>query len=125
MTPETNCRRPNVKARYTWGTKNVHSTGIAAMKSAKSNVSASVGRRSAAEVSNRLVLSGERVVCIGRLHYLVKSKSEDGWHCVDLEWVSDDDPDGGCTCTGFRARKDCRHVRAIRKHLGLEPTQEV
>ena len=57
---------------------------------------------------------------VGRWHFLVKSKSEDGWHCVDLEPVGDDYPDGGCTCTSYRVRGDCRHVRVIRRHLGLD-----
>jgi hypothetical protein len=81
-------------------------------------VSAEVARQSSREIGQSLVLRGERVICIGRLHYLVKSKSEEGYHCVDLEMV-DDEP-GGCTCTSYRVRGECRHVDVIRFHLGLD-----
>lgn len=64
------------------------------------------------------VLGGDRFIVIGRWHFLVKSKSEDGYHCVDLEPV-EGFPEGGCTCTSFRVRGECRHVRLIREHLGL------
>lgn len=70
-----------------------------------------------------LVIRGEHVRVIGRLHYLVRSKSEDGWHCVDLEPVDDEWPDGGCTCRGFTVRKQCRHLALIHELLGLtDPT---
>lgn len=54
------------------------------------------------------------------MHFLVKSKSEDGYHCVDLEPVNEDWPDGGCTCRGYTVRKGCRHVQVIRSYLGLD-----
>jgi hypothetical protein len=82
-------------------------------------IAAEIGRRSLADVGKTLRLQGETVKCIGRLHYLVKSKSEGGWHCVDLEPVGIEWPEGGCTCRGYTTRKDCRHVRVIRKHLGI------
>src|SRR3954470_12695013 len=118
MTSETRHRSPNAYRHFTWLFRNAHSTASALRKSAQSNVSASVGKRSAAETSKSLVLQGERVYCLGRLHYLVKSKSEDGWHCVDLEPNEDYPP--GCTCTSFRVRGSCRHMRVIRAHLGLD-----
>lgn len=65
------------------------------------------------------LVKGERIRVIGRWHFLVKSKSEDGWHCVDLEYVSIDWPDGGCTCRSYDTRRDCRHIRVIRQYLGL------
>lgn len=71
------------------------------------------GRRSAPLV----VSKGERILVIGRLHFLVASKSEDGWHCVDLEAVDDDWLDGGCTCQGYQVRKTCRHVDVCRALL--------
>ena len=87
-------------------------------KSAKYNVSAKIGRRSSREIGNRLALAGDFFVCIGRLHYLVRSRSVPGeWHCIDLEPV--DGEDGGCTCTSYRVRGTCRHYRAVAKHLGL------
>lgn len=79
-----------------------------------------LARRSLRDLSKSLVLGSEQVVCIGRLQYLVKSKSEDGWHCVDLEPVDADWPEGGCTCRSFTTRRSCRHWTAVRKHLGLE-----
>jgi hypothetical protein len=67
-----------------------------------------------------LELGRERVRLIGRHHFLVKSKSERGvWHCVDLGYVDEDWPEGGCTCEGYSARKDCSHVRLVLTILGL------
>jgi len=57
--------------------------------------------------------STAKIVEIGRIHFLVESKSEEGWHCVDLEPVDDDWPKGGCTCRGFTVRKECSHVDAV------------
>jgi hypothetical protein len=68
-------------------------------------------------MSKSLVHDGERFTVIGRLHFLVKSKSEAGWHCVDLETVNEDWPYGGCTCQGFQVRRTCRHVDAIMSWL--------
>lgn len=50
---------------------------------------------------------------IGHGHVLVRSGSEKGWHIVDLGYVDNDWPEGGCTCDGFSARKTCRHYRAV------------
>jgi hypothetical protein len=61
--------------------------------------------------------STAKVVVIGRLHFLVESKSEDGNHCVDLEPVDDEWPRGGCTCQGFQVRKTCSHVDAVLDYL--------
>jgi hypothetical protein len=71
------------------------------------------------EIGAYLAIGTERVRCIGRLHFLVKSQSEDGWHCVDLEPVDDGWP-YGCTCRGFTVRKECRHVRLVAHILGLD-----
>lgn len=65
-----------------------------------------------------IVFAGETFVVIGRLHFLVKSKSEDGWHCVDLE-PQDGWPEGGCTCRGYTTRKTCRHHDTILAWLGI------
>lgn len=53
------------------------------------------------------------------MHFLVRSKSEKGWHCVDLGYVSEEWPEGGCTCEGFMARKTCRHYRAVLSALSV------
>lgn len=68
-----------------------------------------------------LVRGGEHVRVIGRLHFLVRSKSDKtSWHCVDLEEVDDDWPEGGCTCRGFTVRKECRHVALCLAILGFD-----
>lgn len=76
-------------------------------------------------ISAYLVHASEHIRVIGRLHFLVRSKTDkNDWHCVDLEWVDDDWPAGGCTCQGFQARKECRHVAVVLEILGLDkPTQ--
>lgn len=57
---------------------------------------------------------------VGRSHFLVKSGSEPGWHCVDLGYVDESWPEGGCTCEGFSVRKTCRHYRVVLDLLGIE-----
>lgn len=87
-------------------------------KSKQLNVSWRVARLSQSEIGKSLARQGEKIICIGRLHYLVASKSDPGeWHCVDLEMV--DGGEGGCTCRGFVTRKDCRHWRVVKDHLGI------
>lgn len=71
-------------------------------------------------VGKTIAYEGELFIPIGRLHFLVRSKSEDGYHAVDLQAVDDDWPEGGCTCRGFTVRRECRHVRLIRSYLGLD-----
>lgn len=67
-----------------------------------------------------LVRGSEHVRVIGRLHFLVRSKTDKTeWHCVDLEPVDDDWP-YGCTCRGFTVRKECRHVAICLEILGLD-----
>jgi hypothetical protein len=77
-------------------------------------VKASDARKSVAARGKLLVHAGERILVIGRLHFLVASRSEPGsWHCVDLERVDLVWAEGGCTCQGFQVRKECRHVDAV------------
>ena len=67
-----------------------------------------------------VVHNGERIRIIGRHHFLVASKSEGGWHAVDLGYVDEDWPEGGCTCISYQTRRECRHVRACLDLLGLQ-----
>lgn len=62
---------------------------------------------------------GEMIEVIGRFHFLVMSRSEDGYHVVDLE-PQEDWPDGGCTCRGFTTRRECRHFNAVCQLIGLD-----
>jgi len=82
-------------------------------KSLASNMRWRHAQASLAALSKYHVRDGERFIVIGRLHFLVKSKSEEGWHCVDLETVNEDWPEGGCSCRGYQVRRTCRHVDAI------------
>ena len=61
------------------------------------------------DTDNVIYFQDEEILIIGRYHFLFKSKSEEGYHCVDLEFIDEEYPVGGCTCIGFRARKTCRH----------------
>lgn len=57
---------------------------------------------------------------IGYAHFLVASGSApDEWHAIDLGFVTEDWPEGGCTCDGFSGRKTCRHWRAVLDLLGI------
>lgn len=67
-----------------------------------------------------LVRSSEHVRVVGRLHFLVRSKTDKTeWHCVDLEPVDEDWP-RGCTCRGYTVRKECRHMAVVLAILGLD-----
>lgn len=69
-------------------------------------------------ISKSIEFDNERFMVIGRLHFLIRSKSHpDEVHCVDLERVNENWSEGGCTCRGFETRKECRHVRVIRAWL--------
>lgn len=58
--------------------------------------------------------NGEKIKVVGRLHFLVRSRTDwNEWHSVDLEPVDVDWPHGGCTCRGYNCRRDCRHIRAV------------
>jgi hypothetical protein len=60
----------------------------------------------------------EKLLVVGRLHFLVRSKtSMREWHVVDLEPVDQDWPEGGCSCRGYNCRRDCRHMRAVLSFL--------
>lgn len=88
-------------------------------KSWQHSVKRKHARKSERYVGKSLVLGADRVLVIGRLHFLVRAKSLDGWYCVDLETVNDEWPEGGCSCQGFQARRTCRHVDAIKRWLGI------
>ena len=101
-------------ALATMASRSALSTGTVAQKSGlyRPNVSETLKRLSA---SGQLIRwEGEKLVVIGRLQFLVQSKTSlRGWHCVDLEPVDQDWPEGGCTCRGYNCRRDCRHMRAV------------
>ncbi len=60
-----------------------------------------------------LVIDGEHVIVIGRLHCLVESKSRPTqYHTVSFE-----DEEWSCTCESGVMRKSCRHQRAIREWM--------
>lgn len=73
---------------------------------------------------------GEKIQIIGRWHFLVESKSEDGHHVIDLEHIYEPMNGGsklyaaekpGCTCTSWRTRSTCRHMDAVLAFCGLDP----
>src|SRR3954463_6616244 len=110
-------RSPNVRPRASSNSSSAPSRTTAARKSRSSRPPVKIVR-----VAKSYVLldhAGERIRWIGRFHFLVRSKSEPGWHCVDLGYVNREWPEGGCTCDGFSARKTCRHWKAVWSLLGL------
>lgn len=77
-----------------------------------------------------VLCQAEKIQVIGRWHFLIESKSEDGYHCIDLESIMEPMRDGtelyvgekpGCTCTSWRVRSTCRHMTAVLVFCGLEP----
>ena len=107
---------PIAQARAPSSSKSAPSHTSAAMKSSQSKDG--VKRNGARHKS--LLHNGERIAVIGRAHFLVKSGSAKAeWHCVDLGYVNEDWPDGGCTCDGFSARRTCRHFRVVLDLLGI------
>ena len=108
--------RRTVRARARFSSKSAHFHGTAEEKSLRLNGQ----KRSGPTSYVSLVHRGERIRVIGRHHYLVKSGSEKGvWHAVDLGYVNEEWPEGGCTCDGFSARKTCRHFRVVLDLHGL------
>lgn len=116
-------RRLPVRARERFSSKTAPTPTTAVRKSKKSRVKKS-GPPASARYSQS-VHRGEKLREIGRGHFLVKSKSEKGWQCVSLGYVSDEWPEGGCSCEGFMARKTCRHWRVVLDFLGLPYTGPV
>lgn len=76
--------------------------------------------KSLEEMGQIIEIAGDTFQSIGRLHYLVESKSGNGCYCIDLERVDHFALDGGCTCISFETRGTCRHWVKIRKYLDLD-----
>lgn len=101
-------------ALATMASRNALSTGIAAQRFGLYKPSVSERLKSLSESGQSIAWEGERIRVIGRLHFLVRSKSSmREWHVVDLEPVNVDWPEGGCSCRGYNCRRDCRHIRAV------------
>lgn len=62
-------------------------------------------------LADGIAIPPNSVLKMGRGHYLVRSRSSDDWHCVDLDAVDREDPVGGCTCKAYRFRKTCFHIQ--------------
>lgn len=61
--------------------------------------------------AQEFLLKGERVIPIGRFHFLVESWTEPGeWHAVDLE-------EDTCSCRGFECTQSCRHLLSLKEFL--------
>lgn len=71
----------------------------------------------AANLNPDLRVGGELVRVTGRDQALVKSRSSEGWHVVEL-----DDEMGvyRCSCDGFMYRGRCRHVLTIARFVSGE-----
>ncbi len=51
-----------------------------------------------------LTFLGEKIIVVGREHFLMESKTRPGeHHSIDLE-------DRSCSCKGFLCRGSCRHL---------------
>jgi hypothetical protein len=118
-------------ALATMASRSARSTVTVAQKSGLYRPSVSETLKRLQEAGGSIAWQGEKLKVIGRLHFLVRSKtSMREWHCVDLEPVDADWPEGGCTCRGYNCRRTCRHhtavlsfVKAIRDgELVLPPT---